>query len=205
MIYAYFNFPSVIFYLEDQTIKIRMSDPNVSLPAEDAEPTEADIIEFLLDSARLGGPEDVTDIEGILKDRPDLVDCVDEYGISMMHRAAANAHTPVIDLLLRYRTAPNLANAEGNTALHWAAVNDRADVCKLLISSGWDACKRNGFGHTPMQEVADKGFEDVEVCLLLADTELDAFMAKCDAEPQPTDNEKEDSSSDDDDDETPPT
>jgi len=58
---------------------------------------------------------------------------------------------------LESATDPNLAQAEGTTALHWAAYHDRADLVTDLLKAGAKAEVANRYGITPLLLAAQNG------------------------------------------------
>ncbi|CEH13855.1 FOG: Ankyrin repeat [Ceraceosorus bombacis] len=83
---------------------------------------------------------------------------VTEQGNSALHYAAANGHMAVVSEIVA--SAPLdlilLANASGNTPVHWAALNE--------ARSTWDT--RNKAGRGPMSEAQLAGKEEVVQWLL---------------------------------------
>ncbi len=59
--------------------------------------------------------------------------------------------------LLDQNADPNAPQADGMTALHWAAHHDDADAVKLLIDAGADASARNRYGVTPLALACTNG------------------------------------------------
>ncbi|KNH04468.1 Ankyrin repeat domain-containing protein [Perkinsela sp. CCAP 1560/4] len=145
--------------------------------------TESDIIEFLIDSARSGEAQDVLDIEQVLDDNVSFINCTNDQGHSMLHYAAANGHITVLKLLLseKYKAQLDLntKNNEGNTPLHWAATNNHLNVITLLIEAGCDCNIQNATGNTPLAEIQDRGFDELELLLLEQDKGLEEFMKQC--------------------------
>jgi ankyrin repeat protein len=83
-------------------------------------------------------------------------------GMTALHLAAQNGLESVVAQLLEVRTCnPSLTDADGNTALHWAATAGSAGVCKLLLSVGVNPGAVAADGCTPLHraggsvEVAD--------------------------------------------------
>ena len=59
--------------------------------------------------------------------------------------------------LLKQKADVNAADAEGMTALHWAAHWDDLDTVKLLVSAGAKAKVANRYGVTPLHEACTVG------------------------------------------------
>jgi len=57
--------------------------------------------------------------------------------------------TATIEKMLANGTKPNLANAEGNTALHFASLEGRVAIVKLLLKHGAKVNIRNTANGTP--------------------------------------------------------
>src|SRR5215472_5958641 len=59
--------------------------------------------------------------------------------------------------LIRQHAAVNTPQADGTTALEWAAHWNDADAVDLLIAAGADAKAGNRYGATPLSEAANLG------------------------------------------------
>ncbi|KAJ0394173.1 hypothetical protein P43SY_008447 [Pythium insidiosum] len=73
-----------------------------------------------------------------------------------LHLASKKGHTSVVELLLSNRAASNLQDDEGNTALHYAA---NAETAEILLSSSFrtNANIPNRRGQTPLHIAAANG------------------------------------------------
>ena len=83
--------------------------------------------------------------------------------------AAKNEHrtpTNVIQLLLERGANPNIAEHDGWTPLHWAALNGNSNVMQLLLERKADPNSATSFGCTPVHMAAGKGNKDVVQLLL---------------------------------------
>lgn len=66
-----------------------------------------------------------------------LMDCTrGGNGWSSLHFACMNGHRKTARQLLLHDAEINLQNFDGNTALHLAACNNKADVVSMLLESG---------------------------------------------------------------------
>jgi ankyrin repeat protein len=81
--------------------------------------------------------------------------------------ASANGHLPVVEFLISQlpKSALDLPNAGGNTALHWASLNGHIGAVELLLKAGADPKLLNKAGKDALWEAEGKGL--VNVCELL--------------------------------------
>ncbi len=130
----------------------------------------------ILDCCRFAEPDDVATLVELIAADPVLCDCQDDLGRTPLHMAAANGHAHVIaTLLTMFNPLRNRQNHEGNTALHYAALDNHVECARLLLDAGWKVSVRNRYGRTALQDISDRQFEDLEVLLLKHDDELDTY------------------------------
>ena len=72
-------------------------------------------------------------------------------GITPLMTAAENNNAPVARLLLDSGAAVDAADAEGRTALHWAAVGGAEAVAGCLLAAGADRGRFDSDGNNPLQ------------------------------------------------------
>jgi ankyrin repeat protein len=128
------------------------------------------------DAARDG---DVSKVQSLLKNNPDLAFSKDEDSNTPLHLAAQNGHSEIAELLLAHRADVNAGNKDGLTPLHYAAMNGKRDVVELLLAHGADVNGRMLNGLTPLHQAAFGGYQDVVEILLAkgADVNVNARMA----------------------------
>jgi uncharacterized protein len=125
-------------------------------------------VDDLLDFARYGEFEAlkaILDSEHSLK----LALC-DENKISLLHMVAANGHLECAELLLKNpqvrENCLNSCNTEGNTPLHWAALNAHSSLVRLLLEHGADINIKNYADCSPFDEaVVREKFEITAVMI----------------------------------------
>ena len=70
--------------------------------------------------------------------------------LSTLVWACENKHEEVITYLLEHGADPLITDAEGNIALHWAALSGSYKTCEQLLNYGCDVNATNSIGETPM-------------------------------------------------------
>ncbi|KAI9707590.1 MAG: hypothetical protein M1836_000551 [Candelina mexicana] len=97
-------------------------------------------------------------------------------GNSMLHMAAANGHTDILQCIMNDLVGPsdllihpfvNARNSAGNTALHWACLNGHLPIVKILLGKGADTTIKNKAGHDAVYEAEVAGKEEVVRWLLV--------------------------------------
>ncbi len=91
-------------------------------------------------------------------------------------RAAEEDDTERAGALLKQHVAPDGAQGDGTTALHWAAYNDDLPLVKLLINAGAKPDARTRLrGLTPLHMAAETGDAALVDALLKAGAQADAL------------------------------
>ena len=119
-------------------------------------------VEDFLDFARYGELEALKAISE--SEHASKLALCDENKISLLHMVAANGHFECAELLLKCpqvrEISLNSVNTEGNTALHWAALNSHIPLVRLLLENGADFTIKNSVDRTPFDEaVVNEKFE----------------------------------------------
>jgi len=103
--------------------------------------------------------------------------------------AAATGNAPLVDAvkrqdktvtrtLLKQKADVNAPDAEGMTALHWAAHWDDLDTVKLLVKAGAKARVANRYGVTPLHEACTVGNVPMIEALLDAGADPNAVLGE---------------------------
>lgn len=90
--------------------------------------------------------------------------------------AAEKSDWPHVRALLKQHADVNAAQADGMTALHWAAQLDNLETAKLLLASGADAQATNRYGVTPLSLACVNGIEGVVAALLDAGADANTTL-----------------------------
>jgi ankyrin repeat protein len=79
-----------------------------------------------------------------------------------------------VNALLDRGAAVNDSEADGTTALHWAAERDDSKTVQLLLDAGATATAKNRFGVTPLELAANNGNREIVERLLAAGADPNA-------------------------------
>ncbi|HEV3215371.1 MAG TPA: ankyrin repeat domain-containing protein [Vicinamibacterales bacterium] len=90
--------------------------------------------------------------------------------------AAKNGDKAELRALLQKKADVNAAQADGTTALHWAAYKDDVESADLLIHAGAKVNASNDLGVTPLWTAAQNGSEAMVACLLAAGANPNAAL-----------------------------
>jgi len=90
--------------------------------------------------------------------------------------AARAADETAVGALLRAGVDPDIAQADGATALHWAAHWDLAAMADALVEDGADVNATNDFGVTPLWLACLNGSEAVVEALLAAGADANSAL-----------------------------
>jgi ankyrin repeat protein len=76
--------------------------------------------------------------------------------------------------LIAERADPNVPEADGTTALHWAVYHDDSELVARLLAAGANVAAANDYGATPMSEAAVAANVEVLRALLDAGADVDS-------------------------------
>jgi uncharacterized protein len=143
----------------------------------------------------MSGPESCSDQQGFAKlDKPGarsharrsrvsaillfalLLAAFPASAASPLADTAEKADWPRIRALLADRSQVNTAQADGTTALHWAAHHDEAPTVKALLAAGADASVTNLYGVPPLHLACVNGSEAIVRLLLEAGADANATL-----------------------------
>jgi ankyrin repeat protein len=90
--------------------------------------------------------------------------------------AVKNGDRVVVQKLLQQKANVNAVEADGTTALHWAARAGDQELIRLLLRAGADARAANRYGVTPLQLAAINGSATTAQALLEAGADPNAVL-----------------------------
>lgn len=90
--------------------------------------------------------------------------------------AVERSDRAAIAALLRQRVDPNASQADGMTALHWAAYRDDLPLAKVLIGAGANVRSANRYGVTPLSLACTNGNAGMAELLLKAGADPNAAL-----------------------------
>jgi ankyrin repeat protein len=90
--------------------------------------------------------------------------------------AAERMDRPAIAALLKQRVDVNVPQADGMTALHWAAYQDDADLATLLVGAGANVKAASRYGLTPLSLACTNGNAAIVSMLLTSGADPNAAL-----------------------------
>lgn len=99
--------------------------------------------------------------------------CVTASLLADLPTAAEKQDWPAVSTQLTAKFDVNAAQADGTTAMHWAAYHDQAEVIEKLLSAGAKPDEKNRYGITPLLLACENGNERIVRALLMAGAKAD--------------------------------
>ncbi|KAK9868652.1 hypothetical protein WJX84_002172 [Apatococcus fuscideae] len=150
----------------DSTVGAEMI-PSPHIPAGPSNEDVDGASELLMDGARFGDLEDVTNaLELGINANTSL-----NAGTTALHMASANGHLEIVQKLVDAGADVNSRNESGNTPLHWACLNGQAQIAEFLLQHGANISTLNSQQRTPVDEVLGKDFQEPMLAV------IDSFQA----------------------------
>ena len=88
--------------------------------------------------------------------------CKDDAGNTPLHIATCYGHLPIIEYLIRLGCDPTVANIDGDTLAHLAALNEDLHIMKYFKDDlHWDFSTVNNQGQTPFHYACQEGSIDI--------------------------------------------
>ena len=109
---------------------------------------------------------DVDAVRSILAQDPYHVGRRQDGKLTPLHRAAAEGHGEIVEMLLQAAAAPNARDYGGSTPLHAAARGGHTDSVRALLAHDARPSLINEVGDTPLHEAARAGHLEIARLLL---------------------------------------
>ena len=90
--------------------------------------------------------------------------------------AAESKHATAIRALLDKKSDVNARQADGMTALHWAAYHDDLDLVKRFLAAGADAKAKSRYDVTPLALACTNGNGEIVAALLAAGADANSTL-----------------------------
>ena len=90
--------------------------------------------------------------------------------------AVKSGNLAAVQSLIKQRAGVNVAEADGTTALHWAARADNLDMARTLLRAGADAKKANRYRITALHLAAVNGSGPMATALIEAGSDVNAVL-----------------------------
>lgn len=134
--------------------------PSSSLPARPPDPQE---LQLTYDLARLG---ELNAIQGMLEKNPEYLNTpVGVRGSTLLHTAAYNSHTEIVEALLKRGAIIDQRNFAGETPLFSGVLRGDEATIEALLRAGANANTPDNNGLTPLKVAVDRKFVGVAALL----------------------------------------
>lgn len=117
---------------------------------------------------------EVTRLQNLLKDSPDLINARDNSGRTPLHQAVEKGQITVARFLLDHGAEVNLRDNSGRTPLYRAAASGNKAMVEFLLSRKADPQIADGDGALPLHESVWLGYKSIVELLLAGGTPVDA-------------------------------
>ena len=99
-----------------------------------------------------GNKQEAIRLLSAFPDQSEIKNIKDSYSSYLIHRAAGNGWTELVELLVTtYHCDPNCTTSEGLTSLHFACYNNHLPTVKLLTTQYClDPLQTSSYGVTPL-------------------------------------------------------
>ncbi|XP_071965136.1 transient receptor potential cation channel subfamily A member 1-like isoform X2 [Antedon mediterranea] len=113
----------------------------------------------------------------LYRSKPDRVNFKDKRGAGVLHHSVKGNNIQIMEFLISEGIDVNLQDSSQNTPLHWAALYDKPDACRLLLSEfGANPNILNDCHQAPLHIGCDKNYTSI-VEILCSESKTDINLA----------------------------
>ena len=132
---------------------------------------DKELLETFIDCCRYGELKEIQEITANLspKEIQELATTPRVNSKIAIFMLCANGHSEILELILPHlnKSDLNICNDQGNTCLHWAAINNQEKVVEILLAHGCQE-SRNSFGFSAATLAEQRGFLKVANMILMS-------------------------------------
>lgn len=122
--------------------------------------------QLVMEMFEAAGSGNLSKVKSLLGREPQLVDAPGLAGMRPLMEASLHGHRGVVELLIAEGANVNGKNANGNTALHFAAPGGHEAIVRTLLAHGADKMAENTDGEKPIDRAAKSGQKRIVVLLM---------------------------------------
>ncbi len=115
---------------------------------------------------------ELSKIEILVKDNPEILNEKDDYGYYPIHIAALNGHYEIVKYLVDKGCDYQIRSANGSTPLHLATKCNDLEIVRFLVENKVDINSRTNSGRNPVVIAAESGSKEVADYLLSKGAEI---------------------------------
>jgi len=118
-----------------------------------------DFKKFVKDQERQKEKQYYSEIKSTLVKNPELINAIDDYNETMLHKAV-HVGLKTVKYLIRHGADIDAKNFCGSTPLHMAALNSKYKIVKLLIEKGANIYSEDDWGKIPLEHTLSIFYHD---------------------------------------------
>lgn len=117
---------------------------------------------------------EITKVETILAENPELVNTQDKRSYTPLHIAAYLGHKDVVELLIANGGNVSIEDKDGRSPLHCAVCHEHKPATEVLIDNKADVNAKDKNSHTALHFAASRGQHEIAELLIAKEADLNA-------------------------------